>query len=123
MVLNHLHQSQFANAGIPIEHHDLPQAVLDLGPALKQQGDFRIPPHQWGESACERHVETALHTALPQDLIDGDSRSDPMEALGAKSPAGKIPLDEMPGRRAGHYRIRQSEALYLGRNVWRIPKR
>jgi hypothetical protein len=39
MVFNHLHQSRFANAGIPIEHHDLPQAVLDLGPAFEQQGD------------------------------------------------------------------------------------
>ena len=54
LLLQHLHQARFANARLAAEQHHLPQAVLDLRPALQQQPHFLLPPHQRGQARCCR---------------------------------------------------------------------
>ena len=97
MVFQHLHQARFANARLPAERDDVPLAVLDLGPAGTQQGDFRLPPDQGRQASRSRNVKATLHPTLPQDLMDVEGRVHAFERLGTQRLAGKIPLHEMPG--------------------------
>ena len=46
LLRQHLHQARFADARFATEQHHLPEAVLDLRPALPQQRDFLLPAHQ-----------------------------------------------------------------------------
>ena len=67
----HLHQARFANARFAAEQHHLPEAVLDLRPALPQQPDFLLPAHQWGPpGAADGFQATARHTLI-EHPIDG----------------------------------------------------
>ena len=59
----HLHQARFANARFAAEQHHLPEAVLDLRPALPQQPDFLLPAHQRGQPvlpAASRRLRAIL---------------------------------------------------------------
>ena len=70
MCRQHLDEARFANARFTAEQHHLPEAVLDLRPALPQQPHFLLSAHQGGQaSGADRFQATAGHTLIPH-LID-----------------------------------------------------
>jgi hypothetical protein len=50
MLLQDLHQPRFANPRFAAEQDHLPEAVLDLCPALQEQRHFHFPPDEWGQA-------------------------------------------------------------------------
>ena len=68
--LQHLHQARFANAGFTAEQYHLPEAVLDLRPALQQQADFLLPPHQRGPSGAAGSFQATARHTLIQHAVD-----------------------------------------------------
>ena len=83
MFLQHLHQARFANARFAAEQHHLPEAVLDLRPALQQQPDFLLPAHQRGQAgAAGRFQATAGHTLI-QHPIDRQRLGEAFQERGA----------------------------------------
>jgi len=52
-----LHEARFPNAGLTVDQHHLAQPILDLGPALPQQGHFGAAPHQRRQPAGSGHIE------------------------------------------------------------------
>ena len=69
LFLQHLHQARFANTRFAAEQHHLPEAVLDLGPALAQQRDFLLAPHQRRQAgAAGRFQATAGHTLIEHPI-------------------------------------------------------
>ncbi len=83
LFLQHLHQARFANARFAAEQHHLPEAVLDLRPALQQQPHFLLPAHQRGQAgAAGRFQATAGHTLI-QHLIDLQRLGEAFQERGA----------------------------------------
>ena len=66
----HLHQARFANARFPAEQHHLSDALLDLRPALPQQPDFLLPPHQRGPPGAAGGFQATAGHALIEHAID-----------------------------------------------------
>ena len=63
MFRQHLHEARFADARFAAEQHHLPEAVLDLRPALPQQRHFRLPAHERGQAgapAASRRLRAML---------------------------------------------------------------
>jgi len=77
MVLEHLHQSGFANAGLAVYQDHVASALLDLGPALQEQSQFRLSPHKGRETPGAGHVQPTLGYARPEDTIHCDGCSNP----------------------------------------------
>jgi hypothetical protein len=69
VLVEHLHQSGFANAGLPTEHDDLSQPVSCLGPARLQQRQFRLPPDQGCQPTRGPHLQATLHLTRAQHLV------------------------------------------------------
>jgi hypothetical protein len=65
-----LHQARFADARFAAEQHHLPQAVLDLGPALPQQPDFLLSAHEWSQTGATSRFQPTAGRTLRQHLID-----------------------------------------------------
>ena len=83
LFLQHLHQARFADARFAAEQHHLPEAVLDLRPALQQQPDFLLPAHQRGQAgAAGRFQATAGHTLI-QHPIDRQRLGQAFQERGA----------------------------------------
>jgi hypothetical protein len=68
--LQHLHQARFADACFAAEQHHLPEAVLDLRPALEQQSNFRLAAHQQGHASAPSRFQTTAGHTLIQHPID-----------------------------------------------------
>ena len=65
MFCQHLDEARFANPRFATEQHDLPRAVLDLGPARQQESHFLLASHQRGRTgAAGRLQATASHTFI-----------------------------------------------------------
>jgi hypothetical protein len=69
LFFQHLHQPRFANARFAAEQYHLPEAVLDLRPALAQQPDFLLPPHKRGQAHAAGRVQATAGRTLIQHLI------------------------------------------------------
>jgi hypothetical protein len=95
VVLQHLHQARFANPGLAAQQDHLAQAILDLRPAVQQQGDFGLPPHQWGEALGAGHIQATLRPALPQHTIHPEGRVHALERRGTQIVADKVALYEV----------------------------
>jgi hypothetical protein len=66
----HLHEARFADPRFAAEQHHLPEAVLDLCPALQQQPHFLFPAHQRGQAGVAGCFQATAGHTLIQDLID-----------------------------------------------------
>ena len=83
MLLQHLHEARFANAGLAAEQHHLPDPLLDLRPTLHQQPDFLLPAHQGGPpGAAGGFQATAGHTLI-QHAIDRQRLGEAFQGRGA----------------------------------------
>ena len=83
LFLQHLHEARFANARFAAEQHHLPEAVLDLRPALQQQPHFLLAAHEGGQAgAAGRFQATAGHTLI-QHLIDLQRLGEAFQERGA----------------------------------------
>ena len=117
LVRQHLHQARFADAGFAAEQHHLAEAVFDLCPALTQQPNFLLPPHQRGPpGAAGSFQATAGHTLI-EHAIDRQRLRQAFQERGAERLAGKEPPEELKGRRTDHQGIGRGEALQAGRQV------
>src|SRR5262249_23696493 len=65
-----LHQPGLANARFTTHEHHLPQALLDLPPAVEEQRDFGSAPHEGSETPCYRHRKATPGAILLYDTVD-----------------------------------------------------
>src|SRR5215831_20847295 len=119
----HLDQTGFTNPRLPAEQHELPQAVLDLRPPLKEQADLLLSTHQGGEPLDGCHIESCLGPTRMQDLVDPHGLYHTFEFLSPKCLTDKIPLDETGGHLTDDDRIRRGQTLKPRCNVGSLPKR
>src|SRR5262249_48126198 len=61
VVFQHLHQTRFADAGLPAEEYHLPHTGGGLLPAPPQERDFFVPADQRRQAAYHGDIETGLH--------------------------------------------------------------
>src|SRR6266540_2395191 len=67
---HHLLETRFADTRFATEQHYLPEAVLDLRPALPQQPDFLLPAHQRSQPGAAGGFQATAGHALIEDAID-----------------------------------------------------
>ena len=119
----HLDETRFADARFAAEQHHLPEAVLDLRPALQEQPYFLLPAHERGQAgAAGRFQATAGHTLI-QHLIDLQRLGDAFQQRGAYGLAGKEAAKELKGRGTDHQGIGRREPLQAGGDVRRLAQR
>ena len=123
VLTQHLHQARFANARLPTEQHHLAPAVLAVCPALQEQHDFGLAPHQGRQAARTSDVQAALRRTFPQHPIHLHRRRDPFEVMSPQLLSGKIPTYQAEGGRTDHDRIRRCQSLEAGRQIGRLPQR
>ena len=70
LFLQHVHEARFPDTRFATQQHHLPEAVLDLGPALQEQPDFLLAPHQGGQARAPSRIQAAAGHTFIQDLID-----------------------------------------------------
>lgn len=70
LVFQHLYQPGLPNPRLPTEHDHLIQAILGLGPALTEQGEFSLPADKGGEPARRGHREAGVVSTGPQDAVE-----------------------------------------------------
>ena len=63
LVLQHLDQARFANAGFAAEQHHLPEAVFSLRPALRSS-PFLLPAHQRRQALRRGRVQATAGRGL-----------------------------------------------------------
>src|SRR4029453_2444495 len=74
MLLQHLDETRFANTRLAAEQYHLPEAVLDLRPALPQERDFLLPPHQRRPPGATGGFQATAGYALIEHAIDRQRR-------------------------------------------------
>ena len=106
----------------PLSKTTWPRPSCDLRPALPQQADFGLPPHQRGEAPRAGHVQATLRPALPHHTIHLEGRVHTLERVGAQIVADKIALHQLLRRGADDHGIGGRQPLEAGRNVRRLAQ-
>ena len=83
LLRQHLHETRFADPRFSAEQHHLPEAVLDLCPALPQQRHFRLPAHQRGQAGAPGRFQATAGHALIEHLKDLQRLDDALQERGA----------------------------------------
>src|SRR5215471_14358409 len=92
-------------------------AGLGLLPPVKEQGDFRVPTDQRGESSWLRDIQATRRPTRTEYMIDAHGLSHPSQRLGSQILAGKITLHQAMRRGTDHHRIGRSQALDSGGDI------
>jgi hypothetical protein len=79
MGAQHVHQARLADAGLAAEADHLPGAFHHLRPAVLQQRDFAVSPHQSREPLIGGGIEAAGGFAHSDDAITAGVWRDPLE--------------------------------------------
>src|SRR4029450_5592539 len=70
MVLENVHQTTLANAGLATQQDHLSLPRFDPVPAFQEQADFLLAPDQGRQTTRTHDIQTTLRATVPQDAID-----------------------------------------------------
>jgi len=121
LLFEHLHEARFPNAGLTVDQHHLAQPILDLGPALPEEGHFGVAPDQRCQASDGPHVEPGLGLARVQHPIHPQWVGQPFEVLHPQGMRDKIALHQARCRLTDDDGIRGRQALEAGRDIRRLP--
>ena len=110
-------EAGFANARFARQHDDLSHALGGALPAVHQQADLLLPPHQACQASRRRHVEPGLRSALVQDPVHHEGLGQAFEVLRPEGLTHKIAVDQVRGGLADHHRIGGRQSLQAGGDV------